>query len=193
WSSVRLRMLRLRSPLAGSPLGLARSRAERTILWVVRRNRHHQRAQGATSMSEPFLERLRQGPLLCDGAMGTVLYARAPESVLHGRCFDELVLTDAGLVQEIHREYIQAGAQIIETNTFGANAVKLGAYGLSDQVQMINRRAAELAREARDIAGQSVFVAGAVGPTGQVNIPLAHDGDARLVRLRGVFREQIEA
>src|SRR5262249_40238132 len=138
-------------------------------------------------------ERLRQGPLLCDGAMGTVLYARAPESALHGRCFDELVLTDAGLVQDIHREYIQAGAQIIETNTFGANAIKLGAYGLGDQVRTINRRAAELAREARDIAGESVFVAGAVGPTGQVNIPLAPDEDPRLVKLRAVFREQIES
>src|SRR5262249_47143295 len=112
---------------------------------------------------------------------------------MHGRCFDELVLTDPGLVQEIHREYIQAGAQIIETNTFGANATKLGAYGLSDQVRTINRRAAELAREARDIAGQAVFVAGAVGPTGQLKIPLARDDDQRLVKLRAVFREQIEA
>jgi methionine synthase I (cobalamin-dependent)/5,10-methylenetetrahydrofolate reductase len=144
-------------------------------------------------MSEPFLERLRQGPLLCDGAMGTVLYARAPESMVHGRCFDELVLTDPGLVQEIHREYIRAGAQIIETNSFGANAVKLAGYGLADKARLLNRRAAELAREARDVAGQEVFIAGAVGPTGQLNIPLANDDDPRLVALRGVFREQIEA
>ena len=87
-------------------------------------------------MSEPFLERLRQGPLLCDGAMGTVLYARAPESIVHGRCFDELVLTDPGLVQEIHRDYIRAGAQIIETNTFGANAVKLAGYGLAEKARL---------------------------------------------------------
>ena len=144
-------------------------------------------------MSEPFLERLRQGPLLCDGAMGTVLYARAPESIVHGRCFDELVLTDPGLVQEIHRDYIRAGAQIIETNTFGANAVKLAGYGLAEKARLLNRRATELAREARDVAGQEVFVAGAVGPTGQLNIPQANDDDPRLVALRGVFREQIEA
>ncbi len=144
-------------------------------------------------MSEPFLERLRQGPLLCDGAMGTVLYARAPESIVHGRCFDELVLTDPGLVQEVHRDYIRAGAQIIETNTFGANAVKLAGYGLAEKTRLINRRATELAREARDVAGQEVFVAGAVGPTGQLNIPQANDDDPRLVALRDAFREQIEA
>jgi homocysteine S-methyltransferase len=144
-------------------------------------------------MSEPFLHRLRQGPLLCDGAMGTILYARAPESIMHGRCFDELVLTDPGLVQEVHREYIQAGAQVIETNTFGANAIKLGAYGLGDRVREINRRAAQLAREAREVAGQSVFVAGAVGPTGQLNIPASGMDDPRTQALRAAFREQIEA
>src|SRR5260370_38777442 len=114
-------------------------------------------------MSEPFLERLRQRPLLCDGAMGTMLYALAPESIVHGRCFDELVLTDPGLVQEIHRAYIHAGAQVIETNTFGANAAKLEHYGLGDCVREINRRAAALAREAREVAGQTVFVAGGGG------------------------------
>ena len=144
-------------------------------------------------MSEPFLERLRQGPLLCDGAMGTVLYTRAPESIVHGRCFDELVLTDPGLVQEIHRDYIRAGAQIIETNTFGANSIKLAGYGLAEKPRLINRRAAELAREARDVAGQEVFIAGAIGPTGQLNIPQAADSDPRLKALRAVFREQIEA
>ncbi len=144
-------------------------------------------------MSDLFLERLRQGPLLCDGAMGTVLFARAPESIMHGRCFDELVLTAPGLVQEVHREYIRAGAQIIETNTFGANSAKLAAYGLADEVRTINRRAAELAREAREIAGQPVFVAGAVGPSGLLNIPFSGDSDPRLVALRALFREQIEA
>ncbi|HST89272.1 MAG TPA: bifunctional homocysteine S-methyltransferase/methylenetetrahydrofolate reductase [Ktedonobacterales bacterium] len=144
-------------------------------------------------MSEPFLDRLRQGPLLCDGAMGTVLYARAPESVMHGRCFDELVLTDPGLVQRIHGEYIAAGAQVIETNTFGANAAKLANYGLADQVRTINRRATQLAREAREIAGQPVFVAGAVGPTGAPNVGPAAADDTRLAALRATFRAQIEA
>ena len=144
-------------------------------------------------MGEQFLERLRQGPLLCDGAMGTMLYARASAGQMHGRCFDELALTSPELVQRIHREYILAGAQVIETNTFGANAVKLGAYGLGDSVQAINRRAAQLAREAREVAGQAVFVAGAVGPSGQMQIPDLGDDEPRLAILRGVFREQIEA
>lgn len=144
-------------------------------------------------MSELILDRLRQGPLLCDGAMGTMLYARASASQMHGRCFDELVLTSPELVQRIHREYILAGAQIIETNTFGANAIKLGAYGLGDEVKRINRRAAQLAREAREVAGQMVFVAGAVGPSGQMQIPDLADDEPRLAILRGIFREQIEA
>ena len=144
-------------------------------------------------MSELVLERLRQGPLLCDGAMGTMLYARASASQMHGRCFDELVLTSPELIQRIHREYILAGAQVIETNTFGANAVKLAAYGLGDEVKRINRQAAKLAREAREVAGQAVFVAGAVGPSGQIQIPDLADDEPRLAILRGVFREQIEA
>jgi methionine synthase I (cobalamin-dependent)/5,10-methylenetetrahydrofolate reductase len=143
-------------------------------------------------MGEPVLERLRQGPLLCDGAMGTVLYARASERMTHGRCFDELVLSDPSLVQAIHREYIFAGAQIIETNTFGANALKLDAYGLADHVAEINRKAAALAREAREVAGQAVFIAGAVGPSGQTPSPAAADA-AQLAALRAAFTEQIAA
>ena len=144
-------------------------------------------------MAEPFLPRLRQGPLLCDGAMGTMLYALAPENMLHGRCFDELVLTDPKLVQEVHCEYIRAGAQIIETNSFGANATKLAAYGLADRVRLINRRAAQIAYEARDIVGQSVFVAGAVGPTGLPYLPSQNEDGRTLESLRAQFREQIEA
>src|SRR5262249_19276683 len=126
-------------------------------------------------MPEPFLERLRQGPLLCDGAMGTVLYARAHESIMQGHCLDELVLTAPQLVQQVHREYIGAAAQIIETNTFGANAAKLGQHGLGDRVRTINRTAVQLAREAREVAGQPVFVAGAVGPSGMLNILASDD------------------
>jgi methionine synthase / methylenetetrahydrofolate reductase (NADH) len=144
-------------------------------------------------MGELVLERLRQGPLLCDGAMGTMLYARASESQMHGRCFDELALTSPELVQRIHREYILAGAQVIETNTFGANAIKLAAYGLGAEVKRINRRAAQLAREAREVSGQAVFVAGAVGPSGQMQIPDLADSEPRLAILRATFREQIEA
>ncbi len=165
-------------------------------------------------MGEPALERLRQGPVVCDGAMGTMLYARAAESQMHGRCFDELTLTNPALVQDVHRAYIQAGAHIIETNTFGANQAKLSAYGLGDRVREINMRAAQLAREAREIAGQTVFVAGAVGPSGLLNLPTqsapgaassrhrkgdgsaedeAHEAERRLASLRAIFREQIEA
>ncbi len=143
-------------------------------------------------MSEPVLERLRQGPMLCDGAMGTMLYARASERMTQGRCFDELVISDPALVQAIHREYIFAGAQIIETNSFGANAAKLAAYGLGDRVKQLNRLAAQLAREARDVVGLPVFIAGAVGPSGMKQAP-APDNALHLVGLRALFREQIEA
>ncbi|MFI5273068.1 MAG: bifunctional homocysteine S-methyltransferase/methylenetetrahydrofolate reductase [Ktedonobacterales bacterium] len=144
-------------------------------------------------MTEPFLERLRQGPLLCDGAMGTMLYGRLHENSLQSRCFDELVLTHPELVQDIHLQYIRAGAQVIETNTFGANAAKLAAYGLEDQVQNINRRAAKLAYEARDIAGRPVFVAGAVGPSGLPHVRAAGDDGQPLRAMRALFRTQIEA
>ncbi|HEX8982687.1 MAG TPA: bifunctional homocysteine S-methyltransferase/methylenetetrahydrofolate reductase [Ktedonobacterales bacterium] len=143
-------------------------------------------------MSEPALERLRQGTLLCDGAMGTMLYTQAGAQLMHGRCFDELTITAPELVQHIHRQYILAGAEIVETNTFGANAAKLNAYGLAEQTRIINRKAAALAREAREVAGRPVFVAGAVGPTGQPVAPTARDDEPRLAALRSLFREQIE-
>src|SRR5712691_7112010 len=138
-------------------------------------------------MEHILLEQLQQRPLLCDGAMGTLLYARG---VTYEQCFDELNITQPELIQSIHREYISAGAQIIETNTFGANRVKLDGYQLGDRVREINSRAVRLAREAREISGQPVFVAGAVGPSGQ---PLQAPNEQRLSELRGIFREQIEA
>ncbi len=138
-------------------------------------------------MEHILLEQLQQRPLLCDGAMGTLLYARG---ITYEQCFDELNITQPELIQSIHREYISAGAQIIETNTFGANRVKLDGYQLGDRVREINSRAVRLAREAREISGQPVFVAGAVGPSGQ---PLQAPNEQRLSDLRGIFREQIEA
>src|SRR5436853_6703056 len=138
-------------------------------------------------MQHDFLEQLRQHPLLCDGAMGTLLYARG---IAYERCFDELNLTRPALIQGIHSEYISAGAQIIEPNTFGANRAKLEAYNLEGRVRDINRHAVKLAREAREISGQSVFIAGAVGPTGR---PLQAPDEQRLSELRAIFREQIEA
>src|SRR5436190_3413595 len=138
-------------------------------------------------MEHLLLEQLQQRPLLCDGAMGTLLYARG---ITYEQCFDELNLTQPELIQSIHREYISAGAQIIETNTFGANRVKLDGYQLGDRVREINFRAVRLARDAREISGQPIFIAGAVGPSGQ---PLQAPNEQRLSELRDIFREQIEA
>jgi len=138
-------------------------------------------------MNHLLLEQLQQRPLLCDGAMGSLLYARG---VAYEQCFDALNLAQPELIQGIHREYISAGAQIIETNTFGANRAKLESYNLEEWVREINHRAARLALEAREVAGQPVFIAGAVGPTGR---PLQAPDEHRLGELRAIFREQIEA
>ncbi len=137
-------------------------------------------------MEHKFLQRLHQRPLLCDGAMGTLLYARG---INYELCFDALNLSQPELITNIHREYISAGADIIETNSFGANRAKLEAYNLGEQVREINFRAVRLAREAREISGQPVFVAGAVGPTGR---PLQAPDEHRLIEVRTIFLEQIE-
>ena len=138
-------------------------------------------------MEHALLQQLRQRPLLCDGAMGSLLYARG---ITHEQCFDALNLTQPELIAGIHREYINAGAQIIETNSFGANRAKLEAYDMAEQVRAINRSAARLAREAREVSGQPVYIAGAVGPSGR---PLQAPDASRLSELRRIFREQIEA
>src|SRR6201993_2724885 len=96
-------------------------------------------------MSSSFLERLRTAPLLCDGAMGTYLYAKG---IFINRCYDELNLSQPDLIKGIHVEYLQAGAEIIETNTFGANSFRLSKHGCVDRLAEINRRGARLAREA---------------------------------------------
>src|SRR5579859_1750672 len=145
-------------------------------------------------MKEPFLEHLQQGPLLADGAMGTLLYSRLPGAAARARCFDEVTLSRPELVRAIHQEYIRAGAQVIETNTFGANRAKLANYDLAEKAHAINVRAARLAREAREVGGESVFVAGAVGPSGRpLQAPLTGEHDERrLLELRSIFREQVE-
>ncbi len=104
-----------------------------------------------------ILEELKERALVCDGAMGTMLYSKGVPST---RCYEELNLVEPEIVKSIHREYIDAGADIIETNTFGANSLKLRKYELENRVYDINRRGAEIARE---VAGK-VFVAGSVGP-----------------------------
>src|SRR5918992_3774394 len=97
---------------------------------------------------------------LLDGAMGTMLYSRG---VFVNVCYDELTLKQPGLVQEVHELYVRAGAEILETNTFGANPVKLSGYGLEERTEEINRAAAELAHRA---ARGRALVVGAIGPLG---------------------------
>src|SRR5271154_7304633 len=107
-----------------------------------------------------FREALDKRVLVADGAMGTMLYAKG---VFINRCYDELNLSLPALVRDVHQEYARAGAQILETNTFGANRKRLGAFGFGDKVRAINRAGVRIAREA---VGSQAFVAGAVGPVG---------------------------
>ncbi|MFQ6110449.1 MAG: bifunctional homocysteine S-methyltransferase/methylenetetrahydrofolate reductase [Nitrospinota bacterium] len=134
-------------------------------------------------MGKSFSERLKQGVLVCDGAMGTMLYSKG---VYIDRSFDALNLTAPDLVREVHRSYIKSGADIIETNTFGANRFKLRAHGLEGQVREINRQGALLAREE---SREAALVAGAVGPLGVLMEPL---GKVRSAEAREAFREQAE-
>ncbi|HET9949001.1 MAG TPA: homocysteine S-methyltransferase family protein, partial [Longimicrobiales bacterium] len=117
-----------------------------------------------------------------DGAMGTQLYARG---VFLNVCYDEVTLSRPELVRQIHREYVDAGAEILETNTFGANPVKLSAYGLEARTEEINRNAARLAREA---AAGRALVAGAIGPLG---IRLEPWGPTALDEAVAHFRRQV--
>jgi methionine synthase / methylenetetrahydrofolate reductase(NADPH) len=121
---------------------------------------------------------------LFDGAMGTMLYAKG---VFINKCYDELNLRNPEIVLEVHRQYVKAGAEIIETNTYGANRVKLHGFGIEDELRDINMRAAELARKA---AGESVYVAGAIGPLG---IRIEPYGPTAVDEARDIFREQAQA
>jgi methionine synthase I (cobalamin-dependent)/5,10-methylenetetrahydrofolate reductase len=129
----------------------------------------------------PFLEALDTRVLVCDGAMGTMLYAKG---IFLNRSFDELNLTQADLVAEVHQAYVRAGADVIETNTFGANRIKLGAFGLADQVHAINLQGAKIARHA---ARDQVYVAGAIGPLG---IRIEPWGKTGVDEAEEFFREQ---
>jgi methionine synthase / methylenetetrahydrofolate reductase(NADPH) len=119
-----------------------------------------------------------------DGAMGTMLYSRG---VFINQCFDELNVRSPDLVRAVHRDYVKAGAEVLETNSFGANRVKLAQYGLESQVRELNRRAAELAREA---AEDRALVAGAVGPLG---VRLEPYGPTSAAEARAAFQEQLAA
>jgi len=119
-------------------------------------------------MPSPILDRLARGPLLADGAMGTLLYERG---VPFSESFDGLNLTKPTLVESVHRDYLAAGAELIETNTFGTNAIRLAAHGLDDKVRVIARQGAKTARAAREIVGVDAFVAGSIGPLGKPLVP----------------------
>jgi methionine synthase I (cobalamin-dependent)/5,10-methylenetetrahydrofolate reductase len=139
-------------------------------------------------MSEQlFLDRLARGPILCDGAMGTQLYARGAS---FESCFEALNLTRPELVSDIHRAYLAAGAEIIETNTFGANRFKLAEHNLADQVAEINAAGVQLARQAVESAGRTAFVAGSIGPLG---VRLAPTGPLTPEEARAAFRDQVTA
>ncbi len=136
-------------------------------------------------MASDFLSRLQRGPLLCDGAMGTLLYGKG---IFINRCYDELNLSQPDLIRGIHQEYVRAGAEILETNTFGANSFRLQRHGCAEQLADINRAGVRLAREA--VGSSEVFVAGSVGPLGVRIEPL---GKVAFEEARESFRQQIAA
>jgi methionine synthase / methylenetetrahydrofolate reductase(NADPH) len=136
-------------------------------------------------MPDNILERIKKSPVLCDGAMGTLLYSKG---VFINRCYDELNLSQPDLIRGIHHEYLQAGAEIIETNTFGANSFRLARHSLADKVRDVNRMGTRLAREAAK--SFDVWVAGSVGPLGTRIEPL---GKTSFEEARQAFREQIAA
>src|SRR4029079_866381 len=133
---------------------------------------------------KPFLAALDERVLVCDGAMGTMLYAKG---VFINKSFDALNVTQPDLVAEVHQEYVRAGADIIETNTFGANRIKLGSFGIADRLRAINEQGARIARHAAD---DKVYGAGSIGPLG---IRIEPWGKTGVDEAREFFREQAEA
>jgi len=133
---------------------------------------------------KPFLEAIDDRVLVCDGAMGTMLYAKG---IFINRCFDALNQTEPSKVAEVHRDYVRAGADVIETNTFGANRIKLRGFGQADRLRDINLEGARLAKAA---AGGQAYVAGAIGPLG---IRIEPWGKTGRDEAEAYFREQAEA
>ena len=136
-------------------------------------------------MAGDFLSRLKASPVLCDGAMGTLLYEKG---IFINRCYDELNVSQPDLIRGLHHEYLQAGAEVIETNTFGGNSFRLERHGLQDKVREINLAGARLAKEAAK--SFDAWVAGSVGPLGVRIEPL---GKTSLQEARDAFRAQIAA
>ena len=136
-------------------------------------------------MPADFLERIKKSPVLCDGAMGTLLYAKG---IFINRSYDELNLSQPDLIRGIHHEYLQAGAEVVETNTFGGNAARLARHSMAERVRDINLAGARLAREAAK--SFDAWVAGSVGPLGIRIEPL---GKTSFAEARAAFRDQIAA
>lgn len=134
-------------------------------------------------MAKSFKEVLKSRVLVCDGAMGTVLYDCG---IYINRSFDELNLTNPDLIREVHRKYIKSGVDIIETNSFGANRLKLQRHGLDDKVYEINKAGAGIAK---DEARGGVFVAGAMGPCG---VEIEPFGKLSKIKAKETFIEQAE-
>ncbi|HXC47995.1 MAG TPA: bifunctional homocysteine S-methyltransferase/methylenetetrahydrofolate reductase [Candidatus Sulfotelmatobacter sp.] len=134
---------------------------------------------------QDFNDRLKDSILIADGAMGSMLY----EGVGSVRCFDELNATEPEAVFRVHQAYIEAGAQIIETNTFGANRFKLAPLGLGDEVQRLNSRGVKVAREAREAASREILIAGSIGPLG-IGVQARHPEPDQI---RAIFHEQAMA
>ena len=134
--------------------------------------------------NKPFLAALDERVLVCDGAMGTMLYAKG---VFINRCFDSLNVMSADTVAEIHQDYVRAGADVLETNTFGANRIKLRSFGLGDRVREINFEGARIARRA---ARDQAYVAGAIGPLG---VRIEPWGKMGTDEAEAYFREQAAA
>src|SRR2546426_10918387 len=138
----------------------------------------------ANFQMQSFREAIEDRVLVCDGAMGTMLYAKG---VFINKSFDALNVTQPDLVAEVHQEYVRAGADIIETNTFGANRIKLGSFGLAERLHAINEQGARIARHA---AREQAYVAGAIGPLG---IRIEPWGKTGVDEARDYFREQAQA
>src|SRR5512139_1106539 len=138
-------------------------------------------------MSSDFIERLQHGPVLCDGAMGTQLHAHG---VTFDHSLDGLNLTQPEVVLNVHRGYVEAGADLLETNTFGGNRFRLLEHDLEDRVAEINRSGVRLARKAADESRRRIFIAGSVGPLGVRLAPLGRVSPAEAF---AAFKEQIAA
>ena len=138
-------------------------------------------------MKKPFLDALDDRVLVCDGAMGTMLYGKG---VFINRCFESLNQTNPELVVDVHSQYLKAGADVIETNTFGANRMKLRGFGLGDQVREINLAGATLARKAVEKSKNEAYVAGAIGPLGVRVEPWGKTG---IDEAESMFRDQAQA